>query len=926
MSLQKEKENKHVKVIIRTRPTVDFENSFIKFDADNKNVHIHIPKGSDGGFINNQQENWDFRFDNILHNASQDKVYEECATSIVKSVMEGYHGTIMAYGQTGAGKTFTMTGATENYKHRGLIPRAISHIFREIADRPQMAFTVRISYLEIYNEQIADLLSPSPTAVDFASESHTDSYLTVVDDKNGAAYVKGLTMQIANNEEEALNLLFEGETTRSIAEHQLNKLSTRSHCIFTIYLDSRSRVESSEKVISSKLNLVDLAGSERISKTRTHGVSLKEAMYINKSLTFLEQVIVALSDKRRDHIPYRQSKLTNVLRDSLGGNCNTLMIANIWGVKEHIEETISTLRFATRMMCVSNTPLPNITFDPIALIKKHEKHIRELKQELAMHDSLCGGRGHVQYDPFGDSQRAELAKTVKAFLKGDGDAEIEGNKIISLRQVRECFAQFKILYHTLEVERDDLIAAVKRLSAGAIAANGAGDASGGGLVGEKSGQNEFGSRYLYDYDHEECVGETEPSGFSVGLAPSTGKDNQYRLLSKKKKGGPIATSKPSPVINSTAADEEEDHAEKDTNPEHLPALPKANGRGSHQKNMLYSLATAPAPSRAEEFEAFKKTRGAELNRVLVENKSTLKEKKKQAISLTAQVTSHKAQIDSLKRQIEVRRTVPTAVANHGSDVIIDEEEYLLIEALKGEKQAYREAVESLKSVADEVQYVERLVATARQRLMSEFEAWFDDMYGIDGEERDRRAAELSTPPPPSPACPPSSVDGSVTGSEQSTVNVGLRARTRHLFARDFRTKGQIKLSTYLVNYKVGDIVDIKANGAVQKGMPHKYYHGKTGIVYNVTKSAVGVIVNKRVGGRYIEKRVNIRVEHIKHSKCRDDFLKRVRANDRAKAEAKITGVPAVVKRLPAQPRPAHFVSAKKNAPVTVAPIPYEALV
>ncbi|KAJ3393857.1 hypothetical protein HDU84_000820 [Entophlyctis sp. JEL0112] len=154
---------------------------------------------------------------------------------------------------------------------------------------------------------------------------------------------------------------------------------------------------------------------------------------------------------------------------------------------------------------------------------------------------------------------------------------------------------------------------------------------------------------------------------------------------------------------------------------------------------------------------------------------------------------------------------------------------------------------------------------------------------------------------------------------------GLRARTRHLFARDFRTKGQIKLSTYLVNYKVGDIVDIKANGAVQKGMPHKYYHGKTGIVYNVTKSAVGVIVNKRVGGRYIEKRVNIRVEHIKHSKCRDDFLKRVRANDRAKAEAKITGVPAVVKRLPAQPRPAHFVSAKKNAPVTVAPIPYEAL-
>ncbi|KAJ3121235.1 hypothetical protein HK100_012459 [Physocladia obscura] len=155
---------------------------------------------------------------------------------------------------------------------------------------------------------------------------------------------------------------------------------------------------------------------------------------------------------------------------------------------------------------------------------------------------------------------------------------------------------------------------------------------------------------------------------------------------------------------------------------------------------------------------------------------------------------------------------------------------------------------------------------------------------------------------------------------------GLRARTRHLFSRDFRTKGQIKLSTYLINYKAGDIVDIKANGAVQKGMPHKYYHGKTGIVYNVTKSAVGVIVNKRVGGRFIEKRVNIRVEHIKHSRSREDFLKRVKANEKAKAEAKITGVQAVVKRQPVQPRPAHYVSTAKNTPITVAPVPYEALV
>ena len=118
---------------------------------------------------------------------------------------------------------------------------------------------------------------------------------------------------------------------------------------------------------------------------------------------------------------------------------------------------------------------------------------------------------------------------------------------------------------------------------------------------------------------------------------------------------------------------------------------------------------------------------------------------------------------------------------------------------------------------------------------------------------------------------------------------GYRARTRHMFARDFRKHGPIHLSTYLKNYKIGDIVDIKADGAVQKGMPHKYYHGKTGIIYNVTKSSVGIIINKRVGNRYIEKRVNVRIEHIKHSKCREDFLRRVKENAQKAKEAKAKG-------------------------------------
>jgi len=150
---------------------------------------------------------------------------------------------------------------------------------------------------------------------------------------------------------------------------------------------------------------------------------------------------------------------------------------------------------------------------------------------------------------------------------------------------------------------------------------------------------------------------------------------------------------------------------------------------------------------------------------------------------------------------------------------------------------------------------------------------------------------------------------------------GSRARTRHMFSRKFREHGSIKLSTYLKTYKVGDIVDIKANGAVQKGMPHKFYHGRTGIVYNVTPAAVGVIVHKRVGNRYMEKRVNIRVEHIKHSKCRDDFLRRVKENAAKIKIAREAGVSVNVKRQPVQPRDARHVSSKNNAPATLAPYP-----
>lgn len=205
----------------------------------------------------------------------------------------------MVYGQTGAGKTFTMSGSTQNYKYRGVIPRAITQVFQEIGGRFEQEYTVRVSYLEIYNELMFDLISPVPT------HEQGGNQISIQDDAKGEIHVKGLTLNVVKNEEEALNYLFEGETNRTVSAHQLNKESSRSHCIYTIHLESKSRTESTEKVVFSKLHLVDLAGSERTKKSGAQGINLKEATYINKSLSFLEQVVVSVCDNKREHIPYR---------------------------------------------------------------------------------------------------------------------------------------------------------------------------------------------------------------------------------------------------------------------------------------------------------------------------------------------------------------------------------------------------------------------------------------------------------------------------------------------------------------------------------------------------------------------------------------------------------------------------------------------
>ena len=196
--------NGRVNVFARIRPTAKFAQDMIELLPDGKSVNIHCTKDTRRGYINNQILDWSFCLDRVLHNASQDDVYEECAKDIVTKTLDGCNGTVLAYGQTGAGKTFTMTGSTENFQHRGVIPRAIQQVFREINERSELAITVRISYLEIYNETMYDLLSTLPGVLPV-----DPGLLTVTEDDGGFTRVKGLSVHHASSEEEALNFLFE---------------------------------------------------------------------------------------------------------------------------------------------------------------------------------------------------------------------------------------------------------------------------------------------------------------------------------------------------------------------------------------------------------------------------------------------------------------------------------------------------------------------------------------------------------------------------------------------------------------------------------------------------------------------------------------------------------------------------------------------
>jgi len=444
---------------------------------------------------------------------------------------------------------------------------------------------------------------------------------------------------------------------------------------------------------------VDLAGSERLKKTSTDGTARGESMYINRSLTFLEQVVVALSSKGRSHVPYRQSKLTHMLKDSLGGNCKTLLIANVYGEAAHLEETISTLQFAARVRLVPNEAVLNQEQDPEMLLKRYAMQISDLKRELSMHNSLAS-RSRIAYEPYSDSQRAELLQELEDYLgAGDGARDID---LQSVRQMRELLSAMKSLYSK---QSDELDQCQKLADAGGVLGGG-----GGGELAQSGGVG--GAGLGGEYTADDGVGDDQSPntrGIAVGVAPDHAKPSNGLV------------EPPSYQRDFVEADDGD-------------STPAAAAK---------PLVTHGVLGRAEAYAMFKADEGALKNGALLDAKRTLKSFKTTRSEAAAKVNTIKLRIDELKLEREsfapkLGRASPVDT----EDAIIDEDEYKVITELKTKKDDYKRFHEEMRAAARELGQAEASVNTAREELLTEFNEWYFDRYGPDAVD----AAPAAAPP------------------------------------------------------------------------------------------------------------------------------------------------------------------------------------
>ncbi|CAK7266583.1 Kinesin heavy chain [Sporothrix epigloea] len=338
-----------IKVVARFRPQnrVELESGgqpIVRFDGD------------DTLTVDSREAQGSFTFDRVFDmNSKQSDIFDYSIKSTVDDILNGYNGTVFAYGQTGAGKSYTMMGTSiDDSEGRGVIPRIVEQIFASIIASPAtIEYTVRVSYMEIYMERIRDLMAPQ------------NDNLPVHEEKNRGVYVKGLLEIYVSSVQEVYEVMRRGGNARAVAATNMNQESSRSHSIFVVTITQKNVETGSAK--SGQLFLVDLAGSEKVGKTGASGQTLEEAKKINKSLSALGMVINSLTDGKSSHIPYRDSKLTRILQESLGGNSRTTLIINCSPSSYNDAETLSTLRFGMRAKSIKNKAKVNAELSPAEL-------------------------------------------------------------------------------------------------------------------------------------------------------------------------------------------------------------------------------------------------------------------------------------------------------------------------------------------------------------------------------------------------------------------------------------------------------------------------------------------------------------------------------------------------------------------------------
>jgi hypothetical protein len=437
--------NEAVRVVVRIRPMSSKEMQDARTvvavaNSERAEVKISNPKS--------EKESKTFTFDSTYGaDATQKQIYDITASPIVDSVLQGFNGTIFAYGQTGAGKSHTMEGLADPPDMRGIIPNSFKHIFDRIHSNHtrEKQFLARASYLEIYNEEVRDLLSKDPT-----------NRLELKENADHEVYVKDLTTIVVKSAGEMDAVLQAGKKNRQTGATLMNQTSSRSHSVFTITVETSEVGSDGESHIRvGKLNLVDLAGSERQSKTGATGQRLKEATKINLSLTALGNVISALVDGKSTHVPYRDSKLTRLLQDSLGGNTKTIMIANCGPADYNYDETLTTLRYADRAKQIKNKP--RINEDPKdAMLREFQEEIARLRARLAEEEARAKQTTTVMID----GKAVNVPSTQKDMIivekiKGVSDEEVRALQEKANKERAEILARAE------EERRQILMAAAK---------------------------------------------------------------------------------------------------------------------------------------------------------------------------------------------------------------------------------------------------------------------------------------------------------------------------------------------------------------------------------------------------------------------------------------------------------------------------------